>query len=930
MINEHTRYSRLAQITKLINSKLELKELLDHVVIAISEEVFRCDSVGIYLPQEDGTYRGYVGKPYYLNGMTLDTLVIDPKSDLLAREILDTKDSIYIPDTSIDERPDFNPIQKFNINSLFALPINYDNEVYGLVFLFNQGKHMDLTLIEMETVEAYVNMAAVAIRNAKLLKRKESLITEKQLMLDITKELSLCLTKNDSIEKCFTYLGKILKNTNIAAHLVDPLSPCHPFKPLRIYNESQWTQAIWKKAHKEIIINECEDDLIQLVLQTKKAIYIPDVNIDTRPNKEICKYFNIKGLLMLPIVTMGNVLGIIIIWTDNNNHTIFSDTDIALAQSIVEANAAVLSHLTYMDKQEQIINYRTKQLTNKNNELKTAVQKLQQLSREKELILNSVGDGIIGMDIKGSVIFCNPAAEACLRYKPNQLIGKSYKTFFSRSNTSIQQLSFLKNVEQTTYFTDEKFIRFDNTEFPVEYGITSIKDKAVVVGYVLTFKDVTYRKQMEEQINYHAYYDSLTDLPNRLLFQDRLEQGLAYAQLHNEMLAILFLDIDRFKTINDTLGHKNGDLLLQKVAERLVNCSIKGSTVARQGGDEFALILPLITSEEEVERITGKILTAFKQPVYLKGIEIFVKISIGISLFPQDGLDAEELISKADMALTKSKEMTGIEYHFYRSTMVKHSLETVKLEHSLYRALDLNEFQIYYQPQIDTRQNELFGVEALLRWRHREKGMISPAHFIPIAEETGLIIPIGEWMLQHVCHQIKAWQDKGYPSVTVSLNISASQFNKTNFVETVKKVIVETDITPSLLELELTESLIIHNSEDTLNKMSELRELGVHLSIDDFGTGYSSLGYLMHFPIHTLKIDRSFLKDICTNKKNAAITNTIISLAENLEVQVIAEGVETKEQLIFLTSNNCYRIQGFYFSAPLSVDVLEEKYFYNV
>lgn len=927
MIEEQTRYSRLAETTKLINTNLELSEVLEHVVTAISVEIFRCDSVGIYLPEGDGTYHGYVGKPENFNGKTLDMLVINPEKDLLVKEVLEKKITIYIPDTSMDSRPDQGPIQAFKINSLLALPIHYEEDVYGLVFLFNHGVHMNLTKTEIQSVEAYVNMAAVAIRNANNLSRKENLISEKQLLLDVTRELSLCSSMNEVLDLCFYYVGKVLKNKNIGAHLLDPVDKSG-LKPASLSKESEWSEEDWKATHSILKVDQTTDDLFREVVETKKAVLVPDVESDPRPNHHACRRFGIKGLLMLPIVTMGEILGVIAIVSLHDKGKIYPSAEIQLTQSIIEVAASVLSHMIFMEKQEQIIRERTLELTKKNNELERVIGRLQQLSREKELILNSAGDGIVGLGITGRITFCNQAAETTLGYREKELIGKSYKLFFSKENTSIvlEQATYLKNENHMMINTEDIFIRKDSTFFPVEYAITSMKEKTVI-GYVITFKDITYRKQMEEKINYHAYYDSLTNLPNRLLFQDRLKQGLAYAHLHKEMLAVLFLDLDRFKTINDTLGHSYGDLLLQAVANRLNQCVYKGCTVSRQGGDEYTIILPIVHCEKEVKAFSEKLIKAFEKPFDLQGIATFVKTSIGISLYPYDGEEPEDLIKKADTAMYKSKEMAGNEYQFYTPTMDHRTIENVKLEYSLNKALDSDELSVYYQPQFDYRNKKIFGVEALLRWNHQERGMVSPGEFIPLAEETGLIIPIGEWVLRKACNQLKEWQMKGYPDITMSVNISAQQFIKTNFVNMVKEIINETKLSPQYLELELTENLIIQKTDETLRKMSLLKEFGVKISIDDFGTGYSSLGYLKDFPINTLKIDRSFIKDICHDQKNAAITNTIITLAHNLNLNVIAEGVETIEQIDFLISKECYLIQGYFYSPPIEAGNLVANYF---
>lgn len=921
MIEEHTRYSRLAQITKLINTKLELDDVLEYVVTAISEEIFQCDSVGIYLPQEDHTYRGYIGKPNHFNGITLNTLVIDPKTDKLAKQVLDRKETIYIPDTTKDNRPDPRPIKAFGINSLLALPIFYEEEVYGLVFLFNNGVKMNLTPFEIEAVEAYVNMAAVAIRNANEITNKENLISEKQLLLDVTSELSLCSSLNEALDKCFYYVGKVLRNSNIGAHLLNPITEGN-YQATSLSKQSDWSEKAWKETHRTIRIDYTTDLLFQEVIETKKSIFVEDVTKDSRPNQEACREFGIQSILMLPIVTMGEVLGLLAIVGLNHQNPRYTEAGIKLAQSIVEATASVLSHLIFMEKQEQIIKKRTEELTEKNAELETVVGELQRLSRENELILHSVGDGIVGLDIKGKITFCNPAAESILKYREKELLGKSYLSFFKQKKILPKGVLF----EKMTSEEDDVFLQKNGDEIPVEYTVSAIEDQSETVGYVVACKDISYRKKMEEKVNYHAYYDSLTKLPNRSLLKDRLEQSLEYAQLHHQKLALIFLDLDRFKTINDTLGHSLGDLLLQKVSERLRNCVHKGCTVSRQGGDEFTILLPFIRREEEVYSFSQKLIKTFEEPFELDGTEIFVKTSIGISMFPQDGLSSQELIKKADTAMYKAKELAGNDFQFYTASMDKRTIDNVRLENALYRALELNEMMVYYQPQIDYKSNHLIGVEALLRWNHKILGMISPAEFIPIAEENGLIVPIGKWVLQQACKQMKQWQQEGHRGMTVSVNVSAQQFMKDNFVNMVKNILEDVDLDPCYLGIELTENLIVQNTDETLRKLEELHDLGVKISIDDFGTGYSSLGYLSHFPIHTLKIDRSFIHNVCQDTKNAAITSTIITLAQNLQLDVIAEGVETKEQIEFLVSRNCTLLQGYYYSPPLDIKQLEKKF----
>ncbi|BBH23428.1 hypothetical protein Back11_47730 [Paenibacillus baekrokdamisoli] len=928
MFKEQMRYSRLANLTKWINTNLELREVLVHVTTAISEEIVQCDSVGIYLPQEDGTFRGFVGKPEIINGLTLDMHVIDTEMDLLAKEVIETKKTIYIPDTSKDNRPDPRAVEGFRIKSLLALPISLEQELFGIVFLFDYGIAMNLTESEIQTVEAYLNMAAVAIQNANNLTHKENLIAEKQLLLDVTRDLAMCSTMQESLDKSFFYLGKILNNYNIAIHLLDPITK-REIRPSKLSKDSDWTEEDWMKTHSKITIDESNDAVLQEVIRTKKAVLIPDVFADERPNHDLCRNFGINGLFMLPLVSMGEILGVIPVVNLEEGDLVYSVATMQLAQSIVDATAATLSNLLYLEKQEIIIKERTSEITVKNKELERVVTELQQLSREKELILNSAGEGIFGLDLDRKITFCNPAGASMLGYETKgELIGQSSSIIFNGMDMKSQDYaSAARDDDWDNYYKDEKFYRKDNSSFPVEFVISFIREGEETVGEVVTFKDITQRKQMEAEIKYHAYFDSLTDLPNRVLLKDRLNQGLTQAQINGEKLAVLYLDLDRFKFINDSLGHSFGDLLLRDVAKRLSDCVPKGATVSRQGGDEFTIYLPNIKSETEVLKVVHLVVDSFSEPFQLLENEIYIKASIGISLFPDNGDTTETLIKNADTAMYKSKEITGNSYHFFSQGMDTRTFETVKLENALYKALDKDELVIHYQPQINYKTKQIVGVEALLRWNHPKKGMIAPDQFISIAEETALIVPIGEWVLKESCRQLKEWQEKGYPSISMSVNLSVRQFEQNNLFSMIKNILEAVGLSPECLHLELTENLIIKNTDLTLKTMKELKGLGIKIAIDDFGTGYSSLGYLKNLPIDTLKIDKSFLQDITEDDDNAAITNTIITLAQNLNLSVIAEGVETRQHVEFLSDRNCYLMQGYYFSRPMKAEDIAEKYF---
>jgi len=906
----------------MINMKLDLREVMEQVTLAISEEIMRCDSVGIYLPQPDGTFRGYVGKPEIINGRTLDMHVIDTDYDLLAKEVIETKKTIYIPDTSKDSRPDPRAVEAFQIKSLLALPISFEQELFGVVFLFDYGIPMNLTDDEIQAVEAYVNMAAVAIQNATNLTKKEILLNEKQLLLDVSRDMSMYTSLQECFDSCFFYIQKVLDNPNIGVHLLDPIAKKR-ITPAKLSKDSEWTEEEWLETHAEMNFDESNDVLVQEVTRTKSYIFIPDVFQDSRPNHVLCRNFGIYGMVMFPIVTMGEVLGQISVVTLEEKAPAYTETQLQLTQSIIDTMASALSHLLYMEKQEILIEKRTSEVLEKNKELEDVVSELQHLSREKALILNSAGEGIFGLDLHRNITFCNPAGAKMLGYdSEDELIGKSVHVIM---NGQAMERTDDFSAYSDTYFEDYKvFYRKDCTHFPVEYVSAFIKENDKAVGEVVTFKDITQRKQLEEKIKYYAYFDSLTDLPNRVLLMDRLTQGLKYAKKNGEKAAVLFLDLDRFKLVNDSLGHSYGDLLLKEVAQRLMTCVPEGATVSRQGGDEFTIFLPNVKEDSDILKVIKCIDAVFVDSFKLNEHEMYIKTSIGIALFPENGDTSEILIKNADTAMYKSKERPGTSFHFFSEEMDIRSYESIKLENDLYRAIEKEELFIHYQPQIDYSTQEIVGVEALLRWKHPEYGLIPPDRFIPLAEETGLIVQIGEWVLRNSCKQLKDWHEKGLHLPSLSVNLSVHQFEQTDLFASITGILQEIELAPEYLELELTENLIVKNTKLTVETMKALKDFGIKIAIDDFGTGYSSLGYLKNLPISKLKIDKSFVDEMLVD--DAAITNTIITLAKNLNLEVIAEGVETKEQADYLLKQDCKLMQGYYFSRPLAPNAIYTKY----
>ncbi|MBD2863158.1 EAL domain-containing protein [Paenibacillus sp. IB182363] len=438
-----------------------------------------------------------------------------------------------------------------------------------------------------------------------------------------------------------------------------------------------------------------------------------------------------------------------------------------------------------------------------------------------------------------------------------------------------------------------------------------------------TIRAVVEREKAERKIRHMAYHDALTDLPNRLLFHERLNEAFHRSEKTGTILAVLFIDLDRIKVINDTLGHHIGDELLKYWADKLKANKRPQDTVARFGGDEFIVLLTDITSINEVLTFASFIPQLFSEPFTYGEHDLYVTSSIGISVYPSDGTDADTLIKNADTAMYRAKEKGGNTFQLYRSEMNIRSLERLNMEIDLRRAMERGEIMVYYQPIVDLGSGRIYGMEALVRWKHPIRGMISPAEFIPLAEETGLIVPIGNWVLKEACRQNEEWISQGLPPLVVAVNISVNQFQQPGFIQLIKGTLESTGLDPKLLCLEITENVAMKNVNYIVETIDKLRELGVRISIDDFGTGYSSLSYLKRFRVHTLKIDQSFIQELTTDEENAAIVTALIAMSHKMNIKALAEGVETKAQLEFLRRYGCDEIQGYLFSTPLPVSDFE-------
>lgn len=542
-----------------------------------------------------------------------------------------------------------------------------------------------------------------------------------------------------------------------------------------------------------------------------------------------------------------------------------------------------------------------------------------------EITLNSIGDGVISTDVEGRVTYLNPVAETLTGWSLEEAQGRPLAQVF-RLTDCVTGLPVTSPVEEPIAQdriepanTNWILSRRDGAETPIEDSIAPIHDRAGrVTGAVIVFHDVGEARAVALQMAHLAQYDYLTGLPNRMLFHDRLQQAIALAQRHHNRLAVLFLDLDRFKYINDSLGHAIGDLLLQAVASRLLACVRGADTVSRQGGDEFVILLSEIEYVEFAALTAQKLLQALTVPYLIERHEISITGSIGISIYPDDSRDAGVLMQNADTAMYYAKEHGRANFQFFKTEMNERSVERQFLEQHLRLALQRREFILHFQPKINLETGAVTGVEALLRWQQPERGLIAPARFIPVAEDSGLIVPIGQWVLREACVQAQTWRLAGLPPLVMAVNISAVEFRARRFLDGVRAILEETGLPAHCLELELTESVLMHDAQTSDLVLHALKDMGVRLAIDDFGTGYSSLSYLKRFPIDVLKIDQSFVRDIATDSDDATIVSAMIGMGRNLKQRVVAEGVETPEQLEFLQGQHCSEGQGYLLGPPLA------------
>jgi diguanylate cyclase (GGDEF)-like protein/PAS domain S-box-containing protein len=535
-------------------------------------------------------------------------------------------------------------------------------------------------------------------------------------------------------------------------------------------------------------------------------------------------------------------------------------------------------------------------------------------------VFQSSGEAIVISDAQLRIVTVNPAFTAITGYAPQEAEGRTPYDLSRGVRSPEHDREILHEVQRRGYWQGEVWDRRKSGDsYPKWLTLSAVRDTSGrIANYIEIFSDISERKEREERVRHLAHHDALTGLPNRVLLTDRIMQAISLAQRHETLVAVMFLDLDRFKNVNDSLGHSIGDKLLREVAARLKTAMRASDTVSRLGGDEFVILMPEVADQGAIAVAARKVLEAVGQPYSIDGHELMSTPSMGISVYPGDGPDVETLLRNADAAMYHAKESGRNNYQFFTQDMNARARERLTLERSLRRALERDELRLHYQPQYDLASGGMVGVEALIRWEHPEEGLVSPARFMPFAEETGLILPIGAWVLERACWQNREWQKSGLPPVRMSVNISALQFRQPGFAETVRHALTASGLDARFLELEVTESVIMHDAERVTAALAELKRVGLELAIDDFGTGYSSLSYLKRFPIDRLKIDQSFVRDIPSDGEDAAIISAIIGLTRNLGLRTIAEGVETTEQLAFLREQGCDEVQGYLLSRPLS------------
>ena len=549
------------------------------------------------------------------------------------------------------------------------------------------------------------------------------------------------------------------------------------------------------------------------------------------------------------------------------------------------------------------------------------------LFEEKEravVTLDSIGDAVVSTDVSGELTYMNAIAERLTGWPLEEALGRPLEEVLRIVDTETREpalnpmLLAIRDDKSVALKPNCVLVRRDGIESAIEDSVSPIHDRhGAVTGAVMVFHDVSAARAMTLKMSYLAQHDSLTDLPNRVLLNDRLNEAINLSSRYRRKLAVIYLDLDHFKHINDSLGHVVGDRLLQSVARRLFACVRSSDTVSRLGGDEFVVLLWEVRHAQDAALTAIKILETLRLPHHIEEHALHITASIGIVTYPDDATDAETLLKRADLAMYHAKDAGRDSFQYFKLEMNARAIERQTVEENLRHAIERNELALHYQPKLDLVTGKVIGAEALIRWHHPARGMIAPKTFISIAEDSGLIVPLGRWVLREACRQARAWQVSGLPALGMSINVSSVELRSPGFVAGLRATLIDSGLEPRLLELELTEAVLIDDSRSIAAVLREVKHIGVRLALDDFGTGYSSLTHLKRFPIDALKIDRSFVRDLATDSKDASIVTAMIGMGRNLHMQVVAEGVETRQQLEILRDSGCHQAQGYYFGRPV-------------
>ncbi|MBF0622977.1 MAG: EAL domain-containing protein, partial [Magnetococcales bacterium] len=533
-------------------------------------------------------------------------------------------------------------------------------------------------------------------------------------------------------------------------------------------------------------------------------------------------------------------------------------------------------------------------------------------------VFQAAGEGVVLFDREGIIISANPAFTSMTGHAADTISGQQFAHLFAENKRSTFYDEMWGMLKDSHRWRGEVWsVRHNGEKFPAMLTVTAAKgNSGKIQQHIAVFNDLTDIRKSQEQLYHRTYHDLLTGLPNRELFMDRLDQAIHHSKRSNCRMSVLVCDLDAFKRINDSLGHDCGDMLLREVARRMREVVRSGDTVSRIGGDVLGFVLRDIGSTKDAELVVNKVTKAFSKPFYIKKHTLYCTVSLGAALFPDDGADAGDLVRNAHLAVNHAKEAGRDNFRFYQQEMTEKVTRRRSLEECMRLGLEKEEFRLFYQPKICLKSGRIIGMEALVRWEKQDSGIISPAEFIPIAEETGLIVPLGEWILFEACRQTQEWIDQGHGNLKVAVNLSARQFHQKALINHVQSVLDQTGLGPEHLELEITESLVMHDLDQTIATLDELKAMQIDIAVDDFGTGYSSLSYLKRFPIQTLKIDQSFVRELSADSEDAAIVSAIISLGKNLKLNIVAEGVEEVTQLRLLRDWGCDQVQGYFISRP--------------